>query len=137
MKSDIEIPEVKNVKVAVVLDDSLGQPEWSVFLLNENEHPLVNVLITSVGYSFSDGTNQQKTSTLRHMIEHVGPGEAAQIERIDPSVFHLANEYWVSYYTSNYSNLIYDKKFLFMPDSINEQNLTFIPALEKSGVVHD
>ena len=57
----------------------------------------------------------------------------ALVEPIDPAVFHLNNEYWVSYYIGTQ---IYDKRFIFVPDTICEENLSFIPELELKGVLH-
>jgi len=58
----------------------------------------------------------------------------ALIEPIDPSVFHLTNEYWVSYFIDG---RIFDKKFIFVPDTITEKNLTFITEIDTKGVLHD
>ncbi len=55
------------------------------------------------------------------------------IEPIDPGVFHLNNEYWVSYYIGSQ---IFDKRFVFVPDSIREENISFIKELEMEGVLH-
>jgi len=55
------------------------------------------------------------------------------IEPIDAKVLHLNNEYWVSYYIGPQ---IYDKRFVFVPDTICEENLVFIQELEKEGVLH-
>jgi len=53
---------------------------------------------------------------------------------IDASLFHLNNEYWVSYFVGNQ---IYDKKFIFVPESIIEQNLIHVPILNMQGVLHN
>ncbi|MEJ0054514.1 MAG: hypothetical protein WDN75_02030 [Bacteroidota bacterium] len=58
---------------------------------------------------------------------------SALIEPIDSGVFHLNNEYWVSYYIGPQ---IYDKRFVFVPDTIREENLTFIKELDREGVLH-
>jgi hypothetical protein len=63
----------------------------------------------------------------------VPPASAVLIEPIDSAVFHLNNEYWVSYYIGSQ---IYDKKFVFVPDTICDENLTFIKILEREGVLH-
>jgi hypothetical protein len=128
MKKDIDIPEVKNVTIAVVREDG----EWKVFLINNNDVPIENTLVSSTGYGEKDG-EQQKTSTLRHFLETVPARSSMVIESINEDVFHLNNEYWVSYYISNQ---IYDKKFVFVPDSIKEENLTYIKELEMEGVLH-
>ena len=50
-----------------------------------------------------------------------------------PDVFHLNNEYWVSYFIGKQ---IFDKKFIFVPDSIIEKNIVTIPALGLEGILH-
>jgi hypothetical protein len=133
MKKDIEIPEVKNVTIAVVREKNLlNQEEWRVHLINNNPFPLENTLVASKGYGEKEG-EQQRTSTLRHFLETVPPNSAALVEPIDSNLFHLNNEYWVSYYVGN---KIYDRKYVFVPDTICEANLTFIKELEMEGVLH-
>ncbi len=133
MIKDIQIPEVKNVTLAVARRKVIGESEeWGVYLINNNEHPIDNTLVASKGYGEKDG-EQQKTSTLRHFLETVPPNSATLIEPIDPAVFHLNNEYWVSYYIDKQ---IFDKRFVFVPETISEQNLTFIKELDMEGVLH-
>jgi hypothetical protein len=133
MMKDIEIPEVKNVTLAIARQQAIGEsPEWKVYLINKNDHPIDNTLVASKGYGEKDGEKQQ-TSVLRHFLETVPPNSATLIEPIDPAVFHLNNEYWVSYYIDKQ---IFDKRFVFVPDSIKEENLTFIKEIEMEGVLH-
>lgn len=132
MKKDIEIPDVQNVTLAVVKEGLPGLPEWKVYLINNNGFPIENTLVASQGYGEREG-EKQKTSILRHFLETVPAQGYAVIEPIDPAVFHLNNEYWVSYYIGSQ---IYDKRFVFVPDSIREDNLIFIKELEKEGVLH-
>lgn len=133
MKKDINIPEVKGVTLAVVRDKTILETyEWNVYLLNNNDVPLENTLVSSTGYGEKDG-EQQKTSTLRHFLETVAPKGSVLVEPINESVFHLNNEYWVSYYIGKQ---IFDKRFVFVPDAIQEENLTYIKELDKVGVLH-
>lgn len=131
MIEDIKIPEVKNVTLAVVQEQE-SSPSWQVYLINSNSFPIENTLVASKGYGVKDG-EEQKTSTLRHFLQTVPANSSVLVEPIDPNVFHLNNEYWVSYYIGQQ---IYDKRFLFVPDTICEENLTFIKELEKEGVLH-
>jgi len=126
---NITIPEVKNVTVAVIREND---GTWKVYLINNNDVELQNTLVSSTGYGEKEG-EKQKTSTLRHFLETVPPKSTALIEPIDEKVFHLNNEYWVSYYIGRE---IYDKKFVFVPETICEENLIFIKELEKEGVLH-
>jgi hypothetical protein len=133
MIKDINIPEVKGVTIAVARKASPGEsPEWKVYLINNNTFPIENTLVASKGYGEKDGESQ-KTSILRHYLETVPANSAMLVEPIDPAVFHLTNEYWVSYYVGRE---IFDKRFVFVPDSISEQHLSFIKELKMEGVLH-
>ncbi|MEP0985884.1 hypothetical protein [Ekhidna sp.] len=129
MRKDIDFSPVRNVHVVV----ACSEEGWKVFLINRDKNRLENVMVTSRGYGETK-TETQKTSTLRHMIPYVDAGEYALIEPIDESVFHLNNEYWVSYFIDGQ---VYDKKFIFVPDSLIEENLVFIEELEMKGILHD
>lgn len=133
MKKDIVIPEAKNVMLAVVREKSvLAQDEWKVMLINNNPFPIENTLVASQGYGEKAG-EPQRTSTLRHFLETVPANSSALVESIDPQLFHLSNEYWVSYYVGTH---IFDRRFVFVPESISEQNLIFIKELNAEGVMH-
>jgi hypothetical protein len=56
----------------------------------------------------------------------------AMVEPIMEEVFGLSNEYWVSYFANN---VLYDKKFIFLPESIQEGNLITIPVIQKKGIL--
>jgi hypothetical protein len=133
MIRDIQKPEVKNVTIAVARHQAIGESDdWRVYLINSNSFELENVLVASKGYGLKDGEDQ-KTSPLRHFFESVQPNSTTLIEPIDASVFHLNNEYWLSYYIGRD---VHDKRFIFVPDSICEENLIFIKELETQGVLH-
>lgn len=133
MIKDIKIPEVKNVTLAVARIKNTGESaEWKVYLINNNEFPIENTLVSSKGYGEKDG-EQQRTSILRHYLDTIDANSAVLIEPIDPAVFRLNNEYWVSYYIGTQ---IFDKRFVFVPDAISEENISFIKELEMEGVLH-
>jgi hypothetical protein len=133
MIKDIQIPEVKNVTLAIARKKNIGESdEWKVYIINKNDHPIENTLVASKGYGEKNG-EEQRTSILRHFLETVPANSSVLIEPIDPGVFHLNNEYWVSYYVGNQ---IFDKRFVFVPDAIREENLSFIKELEMEGVLH-
>ncbi len=128
MKKDIKFPKVEDVFVTVILKNE----DWKVYLINRNKSKLENILVTSKGYGEHKG-EQKKTSVLRHAIPMLEPGEYALIEPIMPEVLHLNNEYWVSFFIDKQ---VYDKKFIFVPDTIKEENLIYIPELDAKGVLH-
>lgn len=129
MKKDIDFSPVKNVHVVLARTEE----GWKVYLINRNKQKLENVMITSRGYGEKE-KEAQKTSTLRHMIPYLDPGMYALVEPIDESVFHLNNEYWVSYFIEGQ---VYDKKFIFVPETIMEDHLVFIDELQMQGILHD
>jgi hypothetical protein len=134
MKKDIEFPIVEGVKIAIVRQKNDSDAYlWSVYLLNTNEFPLENILVTSKGYGEINGESRN-TSILRHLIEHTPAHGHSLIEPIDPTVFALNNEYWISYYVEN---KIYDKRFVFEQNSIKDDKIMFIKQLEKDGVLHE
>ncbi len=133
MIKDIHVPVVKKVTLAVVCEKNvLLQQEWRVYLINSNEVPIENTIVSSTGYGEKNG-EQQKTSTLRHFLQTVPAYSSALVEPINSDVFHLNNEYWVSYYIGQQ---LFDKRFVFVPDTIREENLSFIKELEREGVLH-
>ncbi|MDO7848764.1 hypothetical protein Q5H92_20530 [Hymenobacter sp. M29] len=137
MKQDIPFDPVEGVSVAVIPDEQAltpeGQPFWQVYLLNHNAFPLENVIINAKGYGEQPDGEKVQTSTLRYLFEEVPAHTAVPVESIDPAVFHLNNQYWVSYYRGAQ---IFDKKFVFVPDSIVPDNLIHIALLNRQGVLH-
>lgn len=137
MKEDIKFSPVEGVSVAIVPDEAAavedGKAGWLVYLLNHNAHALHNVIISANGYGTQDNGEVIKTSVLRHVFTEVAPHTSVVVEPIDPDLFHLNNQYWVSYYLDDQ---IFDKKFIFVPDSIVPANLIHITLLGREGVLH-
>lgn len=135
MKKDIEFPIVEGVKITIARTINENQEaEWDVYLINRLKIPLNNVFVTSRGYGFNKDGSPVKTSQLRHFYKDVTAEQIIKIEIITPEVFHLNNEYWVSYFIDNQ---VFDKKFIFVPDSIREENLIFIDQLNLEGILHE
>jgi hypothetical protein len=135
MKKDIAFPVVEGIKITVARNiNEANEPEWDVYLINRSKTNIDTVFVTSRGYGFDKEGKHIKTSDLRHSYKYCAAREIIKIEMITPEVFHLNNEYWVSYYIGNQ---IFDKKFIFVPDSIREENLIFIENLNLEGVLHE
>ena len=129
-----DLPEniVEDIAIAVALEkESADTKLWYVYLINLKKEAIENVLITSKGYGEKDG-EQVKTSVLRHMFPVVPSDSSVLIEPIDEQTFGLNNEYWLSYYIGNE---IFDKKFIFLPESIVEMNFIRLPVVNKLGVM--
>ena len=134
MRNELKGPEVKNIGVAVVQQlNEKSEKIYNVYLLNLGEEIIDEILITSRGYGENRTTGEKiKTSTLRHKVDLLMPNEIAKIEPIMEAVFGLANEFWVSYYCHE---KMYDKKFVFLPDTLVEKNMKIIPELGHKGVI--
>lgn len=128
MKKDIEIPIAKNVHVAIVHEwnEEFLSKEWNTYILNNRTTQIDMVLIVSKGYE-----GETKTSTMRHAIGVVEAKSFAKIEMLQEELFALNNEFFVTYYADN---KIYERRFLFEKNSVNENVLSTIPLIEKDGV---
>ena len=134
MKEGILGPPVENVGIAVVEEINEQQERmFYVYLLNLREDIMEGIIITSTGYGEHVQTGEKiKTSTLRHSLEVLLPNEAAKIEPIMEELFGIANEYWVSFWVNE---TMYDKRFVFLPETITPKNMKLIPLLGQKGVV--
>lgn len=132
MKKDLPENVVENISIAIVMESATPEAKnWNVYLINLKDEPIETVLVSSKGYGDKAGETV-KTSILRHSIGDLAAHDFALIEMIDEQVFGLTNEYWLSYYIKGQ---IFDKKFVFVPESIVESNLIRIPLLNKPGVM--
>jgi len=132
MKKDLPPNIVEDIYIAVVLEnESPGVRNWNVYVINQKDAPIQNVLISSKGYG-TKNDREVKTSVLRHFIGDLHAKEYAVVEAIDEQVFGLTNEYLLSYYIDQ---TIYDKKFIFLPESIVDTNLIRIPIVNKPGIL--
>lgn len=133
MKKDIPFYPVEGVSVAIAPNPNDATDLWEVHLLNENDFPIENVTISSRGYGFDKAGLMQETSVLRHHITVLQGAHFALVEQISPEVFHLTNEYWISYFIGPQ---VYDKKYIFLPESLIAENTSFIPLLNREAVWH-
>ena len=135
MRQELIGPKVENVAVAVVQEKGEDdQPIYNTYLINLREDEIMEgIIITSKGYGENVNTGEKiKTSMLRHCLEILLPNEAARIEPIMEDVFGLTNEYWVSFWINDQ---MYDKKFIFLPETIQEKNMKIIPQLGVKGIM--
>ncbi|MBA3648440.1 MAG: hypothetical protein H0W62_07810 [Chitinophagales bacterium] len=132
MKKDIPFERVEDVAMAVVPETSeVGVEEWIVYLVNLKKSPIDGVLISSKGYGNIDGKNV-KTSTLRQFFEKIAAEDYVKVEWIDERLFGINNEFWVSFW---YQGILFDKRYVFVTESIIKNNFTEIPLIGKRGVM--
>jgi hypothetical protein len=134
MREELKGPKVENVSVAIVeIPLENNEKEYIVYLLNFRDDIMEGIIVASTGYGENPQSGEQvKTSTLRKGIELMLPNEAARIEPIMPDLFDLTNEFWVSFWVND---VMYDKRFIFVPGSINEKEFKLIEILGYKGVV--
>lgn len=133
MKKDIEIPKVENVFLAAIQEwnDDFMDKVWYVYLINDSDFDLDSVMVVSKAFGTIDG-EMRKTSLLRHAFMKVPTVSAVKIEMVENSVLALNNEFMVTYFIGN---TLYDKKFTFRKNTINQHATEEVPHLWVNGVV--
>ena len=133
MKADITIPKVENVFLAAVQEwsDDFMEKVWYVYLVNDSDYDLDSVMVVSKAFGTIDG-EMKKTSLLRHAFVKVPTVSAVKVEMVEKSVLALNNEFMVTYFIGN---TLYDKKFTFRKNTINERATEEVPHLWVNGVV--
>ncbi len=132
MKKDIIRPQAEKVSLAIAKErNTLGFDEWNVYLLNENDFDIENVIINSFGEGIING-EIKKTSTLRRLIEILEANSVAKIESIQEELFALDNIFKITYFADN---VLYEIDFNFKANTIIEENLLYISEIDKKGVI--
>ena len=133
MKESLKSNPADAVGVAVVLDtNEEGQPQHYVYLINERDDLLRGCLVACRGYGRSAVSDELiETSVLRHFLDEVKPKSFRKIEPIMEDLFGLNNEYWVSFWIGD---VMYDKKYIFLPETIQESNFVKVPLIDEKGV---
>ena len=129
MKKDIEIPEVKDVYVAVVQEynDDFKCNDWNAYLINDKDVAIEMVLILSGGY-----TADKITSNMRKKIEILPPKSYAKIEYMTEEVLAINNQFQVTFFENN---KMFDKIYTFPKNTINVKALQNIPLMDCKGVL--
>jgi hypothetical protein len=133
MQKDIKIPEVNNVFMAAVQEwnDDFLDNVWNVYLVNDSDDDLHDIMVVSKAFGTLDG-EMRKTSLLRHALVEMPAVSAVKIEMVEKSVLALNNEFMVTFFIGN---TLYDKKYTFIANSINENAVEEVPHLWKPGVI--
>jgi len=134
MREELKGPTVENVSIALVeIPLENNEKEYIVYLLNLRDDIMEGIIVASSGFGVNPKTGEEvKTSTLRRGIELMLPNEAARIEPIMPNLFDLTNEYWVSFWVND---VMYDKRFQFIPGSIKQEDFKLIELLGHKGIL--
>ena len=126
------MPEVFGVYIAVVSEEGVGGEKiWNAYIVNDKSEPIENVFVSSKGYLKNLKGEESKSSTLRHFYKVVSAKSSQKIEVIIDDVLKLNNEYFVSFY---HKNKLFDKKFVFLPETIKQENISVVPIIQKQGI---
>lgn len=133
MKKDIIIPVVENVFIAAVQEwsDDFMEKVWYAYLVNDSDFNLEGVMVVSKAFGTIDG-EMKKTSLLRHAFVEIPAVSVVKIEMIEKNVLTLNNEFMVTYFIDG---TLYDKKFIFKANSINQSEMEEVPILFVDGVI--
>ena len=133
MKSDINIPKVENVFLAAIHEwsDDFMEKVWYVYLVNDSDFVLENVMVVSQAFGTLDG-EMKKTSLLRHVFLKVASVSVVKIELLETNVLRLNNEFMVTYFIGS---TLFDKKFIFKAQSITPDYVEEVPILFVDGVI--
>jgi len=129
MKQDIEIPIVEGVYIAVIKewDEEFLAQHWNSYIINDRGTTIEMVLVVTKGYD-----EDRKTSLLRHSIGNLQPKSSAKIEMLQDELLAMNNEFAVTFFADN---KLYEKKYIFKKNTINERALQEIPVMDQRGVL--
>jgi len=130
MIKDINFPEVEDIAIAIVKEHDVLD-EYMAYIFNFKDEEIKNVIVATTGYGVINDV-RKKTTTLRHYFEEIYPLDYKPIEPISKEVFGISNEFWVSF---TLNGQLFDKQYVFLPESIIEANFQMIPFIEKRGVI--
>jgi hypothetical protein len=132
MLKDIEQEKAEGVAVAMCREmNEEGGEELNVYLLNLGKTPIDGVLVTSSGYGELKG-KKVKTSDLRYFLDMIPAESYRKIEPLTDDLLTLSNQYWVSFYREK---KIFDRKFIFLPESVNLRHQIDIPLIKQKGIM--
>ena len=129
MKKDILITEVKNVYIAVVKEynEAYKVFDWNAYIINNKSVCLDMIIIVTKGYS-----KDKITTTFRKKIDALPAKSFAKIEMIQENVLSMNNVFNLSFFEDN---KIYEKRFEFQKNTINESLPEKIPLMNLRGVL--
>lgn len=133
MKKDIEIPKSNHVFVAAIQEwnEDFQENSWYAYLINDNDKPLEMAIVVSKAYG-TIASEMRKTGTFRHVFKEIPAKSHLKIELLENNVLQLNNEFAVTYFLDN---VLFDKKFIFKTNTINNRALSDVPTMKERGVL--
>jgi hypothetical protein len=132
MIKDIDFKKTEGLAMAVVLKkNEEGDEVWKVCLLNLKDKPIENIIVNSRGYGKKD-EREVKTSELRQFFEKIDAKSFVEVEILTDELLGINNQFWVSY---SFEGHLYDKKYIFLAESVQPNYFTNIPLLNTKGIL--
>ena len=132
MNKDIIVPIVKDVWVAAALTiNEVNEQQWDIYIINNKSDDIEGVLVSARGYGSLEN-DTRKTDTFRHFLKTIKAQSSKKVEPISEEVFGINNEYWLSFFLNG---KLYDKKYIFLAETIKDEHLISLPIVDKKGVL--
>lgn len=133
MKKDIKIPVVENVYMAVMQEwnDDFMEKTWYAYLINDSYDKLETVIVVSNATGVING-EERKTSMMRHIFTEVPANSAIKIEMLEETVLQLHNSFMVTFFKNN---MLFDRNYVFIAGTINEEDTVELPVIAKDGIL--
>ena len=131
MIRDIPFKKVEDIAIAVAPSIEQDEEIWRVYLVNMKDEPIEKVLVNSRGYGTIEG-KQVQTSSLRQFFEQVDAKTYVVLEVLPDELKGISNQFWVSFW---HEGFLYDKKYVFVTESLKENYFTKVPILNRNGVM--
>lgn len=132
MLKDIDMPKVTAVGVAIAREENeLGDELYYAYLINMSNEVIESILIRSSGYGEHEG-NVFETTELRRFYDRLDKKSSMKIEPVLKEALVLSNQYWVSFYIGK---VLYDRKYVFVPGSVDPTNFITLPFVDQEGVM--
>lgn len=133
MKKDIIIPKSEGVHVVAIQEwnDDFMEKTWYAYLINETDSKLEMAIVVSRAFGLING-EERKTGTFRHAFKEVEPNSSVKIELLENNVLQLNNEFMLTYFLDG---KLYDKKFTFRTNTINEKATIELPVVNQRGIL--
>lgn len=112
-------------------NDDFMEKVWYVYLVNDSDFQLDSVMVVSKAFGTLDG-EMKKTSLLRHAFVEIPAVSVVKVEMVEKSVLALNNEFMVTFFIGP---TLYDKKYTFVANTINENDTEEVPILFVEGIM--
>ncbi|MGB0778404.1 MAG: hypothetical protein ACPGR7_10285 [Flavobacteriaceae bacterium] len=132
MKKDINIPEVKDVHMAIVsqYNEEFQCDDWYAYVVNKGNLPLDIVLIVSKGFNESIG---KETSLMRHKIDVLPAKSGAKVELIQQELLDkMDNLFNLTYFCEG---KMFDKQFEFKKGTVTKETIQEIKEIGEKGIL--